>query len=206
MFLVVWAAAGRPTSISPLTAAGCCAQRSVSNSRKGSSLVQLCHDGSASSFAPRLPSSFARHYPEELSPPGGSHREAKVGRSAGSEAQVEHQMALRSHAPVAGDTDKLLAGSPEAPLTFACSAVWLLFKDDTGDSWVTVWMQWSGRLCTDQWRAKEGICFHLPWYKNTQTWLLALILDTGSLWKEKQYHMHYWLGTAWPQSTTKQQC
>lgn len=84
----------------------------------------------------------------------------------------------------AGDTDKLLAGSPETPLTFASCAVWLLFKDDTGDSWVTVWMQWSGRLCTDQWRAKEGICFHLPWYKNIQTWLLALIQDTGNLLKE----------------------
>lgn len=137
-----WLRAGRLTNISPLTAAGCCAQRSVSNRRKGSSLVQHCHSGLVSSFCTStpLPPSLARHSPEELSPPGGSHGEAAFGQSTSSEAQVEQQMALRSHAPCgrvlrqAGDTDKLLACSPEALLTFAHSAVWLLLEDDTGDS------------------------------------------------------------------------
>lgn len=162
MFSVVWVAAGRLTNISPLTAASC-AQRSVSNHRKGSSLVHHCHSGLVSSFCTStpLPPSLARASPEELSPPGGSHGEVEVGQSTSGEEQVEQQIALCSHAPFsrvlrqAGDTDQLLAGWPEALLTFAHPAVWLLLEDDTRDSLSRyVWMQWLGRLCTDQWRAK----------------------------------------------------
>lgn len=53
-------AAGQLTSIALLTAAQCCAQLSVSNSRAGSSLVQLCQGQLTSSSAPRLSSSFSQ--------------------------------------------------------------------------------------------------------------------------------------------------
>lgn len=59
--VVVWVAAGRPTSIGSLTPAGCCAQWSVSNNGEGSSPVQLCQGRLTSRPAPQLPSSFARH-------------------------------------------------------------------------------------------------------------------------------------------------
>lgn len=163
VFSVVWVSAGRLTNISLFTTASCSAQPSVTNHRKGSSLVHHCHSGLVSSFCTStpLPPSLARPSPEELSPPGGFHGEVEFGQSTSSEEQVEQQMALCSHAPCsrflrqAGDTDKLLTGSPEALLTFTHPAVRLLLENETRDSFsLYVWMQWSGRLCTDQWRAR----------------------------------------------------